>query len=72
MAELGMDFLGPDQGGSGCPDIGEDLHGGGSSGHALRVGDMSNETAHQEVFGDIPPQGGTQAYRETTFEWTGL
>ena len=41
---------GADQGGRVCPDLGEDLRGCGSGSHALRVGDVGNDTAHREGF----------------------
>ena len=71
MAELSGDVLGADQGGSICPDLGEDLRGGGSGGHALRVVDVGYDTAHREGFGKIPQQGGPQDDGETTSERTG-
>ena len=60
-----------DQEGIRCPDLGEDLRGGGSGGHSLQVRDMSNDTAHWEVFGRIPPQGGPHTDREKTSERAG-
>ena len=68
---MGAAVLGAEQGGSGCLDLGEDLRGGGSGGHALRVGDMGKDTAHREGFGQIPPQGGPQDDGEKTSERTG-
>ena len=68
---MGADFLGDEQGGIGFPELGEDLRGSGSGGHALQVGYGSNDNAHREGFGSVPPQGGPQADRETTSERTG-
>ena len=50
-----------DQGGSGCPDIGTDLLGGGAIGPAIRIRDMGPDAAYEEGIGRIPPQGGPQA-----------
>ena len=58
---MGAAVSGADQGGSGCPDLGEDLHGGGSGDYALQVVDVDNDTAHREGFSMIPPQGGPQS-----------
>ena len=52
-------------------DLGIDLLGSGPVSHALRVGDVGNDTRHQEFFGGIPPQGGLQDDGEATSEWTG-
>ena len=68
---MGAAVLGAEQGGRGCLDLGEDLRGGGSGGHALRVGDVGIDTVYQEGVGRIPSQGGPQADRETTSERTG-
>ena len=57
-AEVGTDALDAEQGRTRCPELREDLRGGGSGVHALRVGDVGNEIAHWEIFGRIPPQGG--------------
>ena len=76
MAEVGAAVSGAEQGGSGCPDLGEDLRDGGSGGHALRVGDVGNDTTHWEGFGRITPQGVPQADGETTLDrmgwWMGV
>ena len=58
---MGAAVLGADKGDSRCPDLGEDLCGGGSGGHDLRVGDEVDDSAHWEGFESIPPQGGLQA-----------
>ena len=63
--------LGASQGGSGCPELREYLCGGGSGGHDLQVGDVGNDTTHQEDFRRIPPQVDPQADGETTLERTG-
>ena len=47
--------LGTEQGGSGIPDIGEDLHGGGTIGTAIQVRDMGPDTAYAEDSRRIPP-----------------
>ena len=49
VAEVGIAVSGAKQGGSGCPDLGEDLQGGGSGCHALPVRDVVNDTAYWEV-----------------------
>ena len=54
---MGPAVSGADQGGSGCPDLREDLRGGGSGGHALRVENVGNDTTHPEGFGRILQQG---------------
>ena len=46
------------EGGSGLSDLGPYLLGGGSFGHALWVGDMGTDAAHEEGVGKIPPKGG--------------
>ena len=58
--------------GSDARTLGRIFCGGGSGGHALWVGDVGNDTMHWEGFGQIPPQGGPKADRETTPERTGL
>ena len=63
---MGTSVSGADQGGSRFTDPGEDLHGGGSGFHSLRVIDGVNDTTHRNGFGYIPPQDGLQADRETT------
>ena len=40
--------------------VGPYLLGGGSVGHAVRVGDVGNDTLHWKGFGKIKPQGGPQ------------
>ena len=44
---------------------------GGSLSHDLRVGDVVNDTTHQEGFVQIPPQGGLQAHMEKNLERKG-
>ena len=51
-----------DQGGSGCPDIGKVLLGGGSIGPSIWVRDMGTDAAYEESVGKILPQGDPQAY----------
>ena len=50
-----------DQGGSGFPDIGGYLLGGGEIGPDIWVRDMGPDAAYEECVGHIPPQGGPQA-----------
>ena len=63
--------LGVNQGGSGCPEIGTDILGGGAIGPAIRVRDMGPDTANSEGFGRIPPQGGPHADGTATAEGMG-
>ena len=63
---MGMDVSGAEQGGRRCLNLGEDLCGGGSGGHALRVGDVGHDTVHREVLRRIPTQGDPQDDGETT------
>ena len=49
------------QGGRKCPDIGTDLLGSSAIGPDVQIRDMGPDTAHEEGFGRIPPQGGLQA-----------
>ena len=55
-SEVGTDVQGVDQGGCGGPDLGEYLCVSATSGHALWVGDMVNDTVSWESIGKIPPQ----------------
>ena len=64
---MGADVFGAEQGGSVCLYLVEGLWGVSSGGNSLQVVDVGNDTNHWEVFGRIPPQGGPQADRETTF-----
>ena len=68
---MGEAVYGVGEGGCGCPDLGPDILGGGAGSQDLRVGEMGNDTVHWEGFGQIPPQGGPQADRETTSKRTG-
>ena len=52
---MGADVQGVEQGGSGCPNLGDNLCGGGSSGPAVRVRDVGDDTTHWEGFGRISP-----------------
>ena len=61
-----------DQGGCVCPDLGENLCGGGSGGYVVWVRDMGANTENWEASGWIPPQGGPQADVMTTSEREGL
>ena len=60
-----------DQGGSGCPDIGTDLLGGGAIGTAVRVRDMGPDAAYEEGIGRIPPQGCLQSDGTEAMEGAG-
>ena len=66
--EVGAAVQGVDQGGSGYPDLRENLRGGGSGGSFVWVKDMGSDTAHWEASVRIPPQGGRQAGGTTTLE----
>ena len=68
---MGVAVYGVDQGGCGCPDLGEDLHGSAASGHDIRVVDVVNDTVSWDSLGRIPPQGGPQADGETNSEKMG-
>ena len=52
---MGAAKSGVEQGGSGCPDIGTYLIGGGAIGTDLRVRDMGTDTTYAEGVGRIPP-----------------
>ena len=65
---MGADESDIDQGGSGCPDIGTDLIGGGSIGTAIRVRYMVPDSNYEEGVGRIPPQGVPQDDRAATTE----
>ena len=52
---MGAAESGTDQGGSGCPDIREDLPGGGTIGPAILVRYIGPEPAYAEGAGCIPP-----------------
>ena len=69
--EVGADELGTEQGGSRCPDIGEDLLGGGTIGPTIWVRDISPDTSYAEGAGQIPLKGGPQTDGEATAEVTG-
>ena len=71
MAEMGAAENGVYQVGWGCPYLGPYLLGGGSVGHALRVGDVCHDTLYLEGFEQIPPQGSPQADGEATLESMG-
>ena len=60
-----------DQGGSGCPDTGTDLFGRGAIGPAVRVRDMSTDSAYEEGIGRIPPQDEPQADGTAAVEGSG-
>ena len=55
QAEVGTSDSGTEKGGSRCPDIREDLLGGGKIGPTIWVRDMGPDTAYAEGDGRIPP-----------------
>ena len=58
MAEVGEGDAGLEQGGGGCPYLGPNILGGGSSGPVVRVVDLGDDAMHQKGFGWIITQGG--------------
>ena len=68
---MGAAVLGAEQGVIRRPDLGEDLRCSGSFVHALRVGDVGNDTTHRFYFEWNTPQGYPKSDRETTSERTG-
>ena len=72
QTEVGASDSYIEQGGSGFPDIGKYLIGGGAIVHYVRVRDMGPGAANEEGVGRIPPQGGPQADGVTTAEGKGL
>ena len=58
MPEVGAAVYGVDQVGCRCPDLGGNVRGGGSGGHAVQLGDVVDDTMHWEGVGRISPQGG--------------
>ena len=60
-----------DHGGSGCPDIGTDLLGGGAISPVIQVKDMGPDASYEEGIGRIPPQGGPQADGTASVEGVG-
>ena len=58
--EVGADVQGVKQGGHICPDLRENLCGGGSGGSVVWFRDMGAKTAHWEASVPIPPHGGPQ------------
>ena len=54
---MGAAVEGVEQGGHICPDLAENLRGGGSGGYIVWVGDVGADTAHWEAYGWIPHQG---------------
>ena len=75
-AEVGAAVLNAEQGGSGFPNLRDDLCGSGSGNNALWAGDVGKDTAHWEGFGRITPQGGPQDDGEKTSDkkgrWMGV
>ena len=68
---MGAAVLGAEQGVIRRPDLGEDLRCSGSFVHALRVGDVGNDTTHRFYFEWNTPQGYPKSDGETTSERTG-
>ena len=66
MAELGMEKLGVDQVGCGCLYLEPYLLSGDSVFHAVRVGDVGNDTRNWEGLEQIPPQCGLYSDGEAT------
>ena len=52
---MGAADSGTEQGGSGCPEIGTDLLGGGTIGPDIRARNMGPDPAYAEGAGWIPP-----------------
>ena len=65
---MGTAVQGLEQGGCGCPELGENLRGVDSDCHDVQFRDVCDETTHWECFGRIPSQGGPQADGTTTLE----
>ena len=63
---MDTDVQGVDQGGQSCPDLGENLRGGGLGGPVIWVVDVGDDTAHWESSRKIPPQGGPKTDGTTT------
>ena len=55
QAEVGTANSGTEQGGSGCPDIGEDILGSGTIGTDIQVRDMGPDPAYAEGARQILP-----------------
>ena len=67
-AGVGKSDAGIEQGGIVCPDLGPDIHGGGSVGPVVQVRYVGEYATHWEGVGHISSQGGPQADRESTSE----
>ena len=52
---MGTAYSGVEQGGSGCPDIGEDILGSGTIGTDIQVRDIGTDAAYEEGVGQISP-----------------
>ena len=57
-----------EQGGGRFPELRPNIIGGDSVGPLVWVGDVGDDSVHQEGVGQIPPQGGPQTEREATPE----
>ena len=68
---MGAAVQGVEQGGRGCPDLGDNLRGSGSGGSIVWVGYVGSDTAHWEASGRIPPKGVPQSCGTTTLEMEG-
>ena len=71
QAEVGTAESGIEQGGSGCPDIGEGILGSDTICTDIQVRDMGSDLAYAEVAGWIPPQGGPHTDGAATVEGMG-
>ena len=58
---MGTTVQGVGKGGQGCPELGNNLRGGGTGGPAVWVGDVGDDTENWEGVGRISPQGEPQA-----------
>ena len=63
---MGVDFQGVERGGCICPDLRDNLCGGGEGGSDVWVGDVGGDTVHWDSVGWIPLQGGPQDDGVTT------
>ena len=68
---MGDTKQGVGKGGRGCPDLGENLRGGGPGGPDVWIRYMGDETTHWEGVGQIPTQGGLQDHGTETLEGEG-
>ena len=68
---MGATFQGVGKLGSGCLDLGKNIHGGGTGGPDVWVGDIGDDITHWEGGGKISPQGALQADKMATLEGGG-